>query len=266
MPLDPSYPKDRIDYLITESGSTSVIDESNIKEYVSNTNAENPNIKVLPSDLFCALHTSGSTGRPKVTALTQQNLLNFLYSNKDFWENVDTVICVTIATFDIFMQDTLLSAALSKKVILASNEQIYNQPEFEKMFENEENVMFFSTPTKLMSYIKQSKTADFLKKIRSLIVGGEVFTDELYDLIIEKLGTESCRNGYGPAETTIGASYIDPVPPPQEISITEKPLTSTDLQKQQSELLNQSAVYNGYGPAETTLGTVFNVEFIPPPH
>ena len=152
------------------------------------------------------------------------------------------------------------------KVILASNEQIYNQPEFEKMFENEENVMFFSTPTKLMSYIKQSKTADFLKKIRSLIVGGEVFTDELYDLIIEKLGTESCRNGYGPAETTIGASYIDPVPPPQEISITEKPLTSTDLQKQQSELLNQSAVYNGYGPAETTLGTVFNVEFIPPPH
>ena len=99
MPLDPSYPKDRIDYLITESGSTSVIDESNIKEYVSNTNAENPNIKVLPSDLFCALHTSGSTGRPKVTALTQQNLLNFLYSNKDFWENVDTVICESNTCF-----------------------------------------------------------------------------------------------------------------------------------------------------------------------
>lgn len=234
MPLDPSYPKDRIDYLITESGSTSVIDESNIKEYVSNTNAENPNIKVLPSDLFCALHTSGSTGRPKVTALTQQNLLNFLYSNKDFWENVDTVICVTIATFDIFMQDTLLSAALSKKVILASNEQIYNQPEFEKMFENEENVMFFSTPTKLMSYIKQSKTADFLKKIRSLIVGGEVFTDELYDLIIEKLGTESCRNGYGPAETTIGASYIDPVPPPPRNFHNRK-------------------TANIYGPTETTI-------------
>lgn len=263
MPLDPSYPKDRIDYLITESGSTSVIDKNNINDYIYNTNTENLNIKVLPSDLFCALHTSGSTGRPKVTALTQQNLLNFLYSNKDFWENVDTIICVTIATFDIFMQDTLLSASLGKKVILASNEQIYNQPEFEKMFEDEENVMFFSTPTKLMSYIKQSKNANFLKKIRSLIVGGEVFTDELYDLIIEKIGDETLRNGYGPTEATIGASYIDPVPP-QEITEIELSQIYMGQQKQQSECPKQSVVYNGYGPTETTLGTVFNTEVLPP--
>lgn len=214
MPLDPSYPQDRIDYLIGESGATSVINENNLADYISSAKTENPNIKVEPSDLFCALHTSGSTGRPKVTALTQQNLLIFLHSNKEFWKDVETVICVTIATFDIFMQDTLLSATLGKKVILASNEQIYNQPEFEKMFENEENVMFFSTPTKLMSYIKQSKTADFLKKIRSLIVGGEVFTDELYDLIIEKIGAESLRNGYGPTETSIGTTYTNAVPPP----------------------------------------------------
>lgn len=209
MPLDPSYPQDRIDYLISESGATFIINESNLDDYITSTKTDNPNIHVEPSDLFCALHTSGSTGNPKVTALTQQNLLNFLHSNKEFWKDVETVICVTIATFDAFMQDALLSASLGKKVILASNEQIYNQQEFEKMFESEENVMFFSTPTKLMSYIKQSKTADFLKKIRSLIVGGEVFTDELYDLIIEKIGVESLRNGYGPTETTIGATYTN---------------------------------------------------------
>ena len=216
MPLDLSYPKERIDYLIGESGSTALIDERNINEYIFDINSENPNIEVLPRDLFCALHTSGSTGRPKVTALTQQNLLNFLYSNKDFWKDVESVICVTIATFDIFMQDTLLSLSLGKKVILASNEQIYNQTEFEKLFENEENVMFFATPTKLMSYIKQSKTADFLNKIRSLIVGGEVFTDELYDLIMEKIGTGTLRNIYGSTENTIGASYTGIVTAPPE--------------------------------------------------
>ena len=88
------------------------------------------------------------------------------------------------------MQDTLLSLALGKKVVLASNEQIYNQVEFEKMFESEEDVMFFSTPTKLTSYIKQSKTAGFLKKITSLIVGGEVFSEELYHLLESKAGTD----------------------------------------------------------------------------
>ena len=112
------------------------------------------------------------------------------------------------------MQDSLLSLALGKKLILASNDQIYNQAEFEKMFENENNVMFFSTPTKLTAYIKQSATCDFLRKIVSLIVGGEVFTDELYDLIMDKIKNENMRNGYGPAETTIGVSYSDRDVPP----------------------------------------------------
>lgn len=230
MPLDPSYPKDRISYLINESGSTLVIDKNNIKIFLSSEKTNNPCVSVSTDDLFCALHTSGSTGKPKVTALTQQNLLNFLYSNEDFWRNVNSVISVTIATFDIFMQDSLLSAVFGKKIILASNEQIFNQFEFERMFEDEENIMFFSTPTKLLSYIKQSKTADFLKKIRTLIVGGEVFTDELYDLIIEKIGAGTMYNGYGPSETTLGVSFTEPLPPKKNLEM-----------------------FNCYGPCETSL-------------
>ena len=50
-----------------------------------------------------------------------------------------------------------------------------------------------------------------MKKIISLIVGGEVFTDELYDLLIECNCAGDVRNGeaqivfnaYGPAETTL---------------------------------------------------------------
>ena len=216
MPVDPSYPQERIDYLLAESNAKYIINDNSINKLLDNDCISNPNVPVSLSDYFCALHTSGSTGKPKLTVLRQSNLLNFLYGNLDFWDHVETVICVTIVTFDIFMQDSLLSLALGKKLILASNDQIYNQAEFEKMFENENNVMFFSTPTKLTAYIKQSATCDFLRKIVSLIVGGEVFTDELYDLIMDKIKIENMRNGYGPAETTIGVSYSDrDVPPPE---------------------------------------------------
>lgn len=232
MPLDPSYPQERIDYLISESGANLVINEANLSDYLSSDQSDNPQIAVSPSDLFCALHTSGSTGNPKVTALTQQNLLNFLYANLDFWDGVETVISVTIVTFDIFMQDSLLSLALGKKVILASNEQIYNQTEFEKMFENEKNVMFFSTPTKLMSYIKQSKTADFLKTIRSLIVGGEVFTDELYDLLMEKIGAQTLQSTSDTTPTENSEQVVSPPPPA----------------KFQNRIMQ-----NCYGPCETTI-------------
>ena len=183
MPVDPSYPQDRIDFLLSESQTKYIINDKTLPLLLQNVNSDNPDIQIDPSDYFCALHTSGSTGKPKLTVLRQSNLLNFLYGNLDFWDHVETVICVTIVTFDIFMQDSLLSLALGKKLILASNDQIYNQAEFEKMFENENNVMFFSTPTKLTAYIKQSATCDFLRKIVSLIVGGEVFTDELFRII-----------------------------------------------------------------------------------
>lgn len=213
MPLDPSYPQERIDYLISESGANYIINEENIEKYLSSNQIDNPEIDVPLDALFCALHTSGSTGKPKVTALTHKNVMNFIYNNLMFWDNVETVICVTIATFDVFMQDTLLSLALGKKVVLASNDQIYNQSDFEKMFENEENIMFFSTPTKLTFYIKQSKTAAFLKHISSLIVAGEVFSEELYDLLktnlkhsFENNNPIKVINAYGPAETYI-ASY-----------------------------------------------------------
>ncbi len=260
MPVDPSYPQERIDYLLTESQAKFRIDESNIEILCLNNHTGNPDIPVSMSDYFCALHTSGSTGKPKLTVLTQQNLLNFLYANLDFWKDVDTVISVTIVTFDIFMQDTLLSLALGKKVILASNDQIYNQSEFEKMFENEENVMFFSTPTKLTSYIKQSKTAGFLKKITSLIVGGEVFTDELYDLITDKISAHHYRNGYGPAETTIGVSFTDNSTP-QQNSMSEHSMHTVQRKTTLGVAFSSftppkrflKKIFNAYGPAETSL-------------
>ena len=96
--------------------------------------------------------------------------------------------------------------------------------------------MFFSTPTKLTAYIKQSKTREFMKKIRSLIVGGEVFTDELYDLLLECKYSGDVRNGYGPAETTIGVSY-----------------SSGALCTPPCDINAHITVFNAYGPAETTL-------------
>ena len=261
MPIDPSYPLDRIDYLLTESKAKFRIDTSTINELLNNNSIKNPNIKVKMTDYFCALHTSGSTGKPKLTVLMQQNLLNFLYANTDFWEGVDTIISVTIVTFDIFMQDTLLSLALGKKLILASNDQIFDQSEFERMFEPEQNVMFFSTPTKLTAYIKQSKTCDFLQKITSLIVGGEVFSDELYDLLIEKINSNNTQNENISTHQLSTDDTTITLPPP-EISVSENYSMHTDQQKPHFGLQKIRKIINIYGPAETTMWVSNDVKTI----
>ncbi len=283
MPVDPDYPQERIDYLLNESRTKYKITDDGIESLIAHDNTQNPGVPVSMDDYFCALHTSGSTGKPKLTALMQRNLLNFLYVNSEFWENVETVISTTIVTFDIFMQDTLLSLCMGKKVVLASNEQIFNQAEFEKLFKGESNVMYFATPTKLTAYIKQSKTASFLQTITSLIVGGEVFTDELYDLLKQKMGTRGIRNGYGPTETTLGAMFYelgsedreepDAAPAGQQADALSRLLppeinpskTLQYIRPRRNVFVGRSGklrIFAGYGPAETTIGVSYE-ELLP---
>lgn len=61
----------------------------------------------------------------------------------------------------------------------------------------------FQTPTKLQSYIGNSKTKKFLSKISSFVIGGEVFPKELYNAIRMYNTDIRIYNGYGPTETTL---------------------------------------------------------------
>ena len=85
--------------------------------------------------------------------LRHRNLRSFLAANQRFWEGVDTVVSATSVTFDAFIRDSMLSLAQGCQMILAKEEDIYNQKGFEKLFGYSENNLFFSTPTKLDNYI-----------------------------------------------------------------------------------------------------------------
>ena len=91
---------------------------------------ENPEHRICGDDIFCALHTSGSTGKPKMALLRHRNLRSFLAANQRFWEGVDTVVSATIVTFDAFILDSMLYLAQGCQMILAKEEDIYNQKGF----------------------------------------------------------------------------------------------------------------------------------------
>ena len=227
LPIDPDYPIDRINYLVSESKAKLCITQESIKALLNTLNGRNPEIRIEESDGFCALHTSGSTGVPKLSMLTHGNFNNFIRANKRFWENIDTVVTTTIVTFDAFTMDSVLSIALGYRLVLASEADIYDQINFEKLFQYSEHNMFFSTPTKIESYVDNNQTKGFLQRIQSLIIGGEIFSNGL----LEKLKTYApdCRvfNIYGPTEATICAT-TDEVERGQTITIG-KPIANTQI-------------------------------------
>jgi len=227
LPIDPDYPQDRISYMIEDSKAKFVITDDNIIELLSHTRKGNPSISVKPDSLFCALHTSGSTGTPKMSLLKHSGMMSFIAANKRFWKGTDTVVSATIVTFDAFVMDSVLSVSQGVKLVLASEDDIYNQANFERLFDHSENNMFFSTPTKLESYITNSSDKAYLRRIKSFVVGGEVFGEVLLSHISEHTPESRVYNIYGPTETTICA-VVDCLDRQNDITIG-KPIANTQI-------------------------------------
>lgn len=203
MPIDPDYPQDRIDYMLSDSQARLFITNNVLDNLLENANTKNPNIKIRKEDIYCALHTSGSTGTPKLASLTHKNIVSFMAAHTDFFENVKLTVSATIITFDAFIMESVVSIIKGISLRLMSEDEIYNQYEFKNVFNGYSNIMFFATPTKMKTYIENSKTKDFMRNICSFVIGGEIFTEELYCLIKDNAVDCNIFNIYGPTETTI---------------------------------------------------------------
>ena len=89
-PLDPSYPKERLNFMVKDADAKLLIADESLRDLVDEYNGEVlltkdilsipntpsiPNIPITPKDRFILLYTSGSTGVPKGCQLTHANLV-----------------------------------------------------------------------------------------------------------------------------------------------------------------------------------------------
>ncbi|TKI90077.1 non-ribosomal peptide synthetase, partial [Bacillus cereus] len=90
LPIDPSYPEDRIRYILNDSGTTLLLtdytNEGNLEYLGEKINicdqklyeGDNANLNLVnaPNDPIYIIYTSGTTGNPKGTVITQCGLVN----------------------------------------------------------------------------------------------------------------------------------------------------------------------------------------------
>src|SRR5688572_26695351 len=119
IPLDPEYPRERIEYMLEDSEAKILITSKKYsRHFKTNTKVliiedclstltqfsnEYPAINLKGSDLAYILYTSGSTGKPKGVQIEHHNLVNFLHSMQKLpgITDSDSLLAITTISFDI---------------------------------------------------------------------------------------------------------------------------------------------------------------------
>jgi natural product biosynthesis luciferase-like monooxygenase protein len=141
VPLDPTYPADRVALMVEDSGLTAILTEPALASSVPGNGAQiidvakaaragagaaRPAIQVRPDNLAYVIYTSGSTGRPKGVMVEHRNVVNFFAGMDDripaASEGQPVWLAVTSLSFDISVLELFWTLTRGFKVVVHVND------------------------------------------------------------------------------------------------------------------------------------------------
>ena len=223
VPLDPSFPQDRITFIALDASLDLLVTTADFKEAVIgiccevlavdlmvNEIAQQPRTRLTIPDtedeLCYIIYTSGSTGRPKGVAVNHCNICNYLIVCIPIYRvtQEDRVYQGITIAFDFAIEQIWVAFAGGATLIAAPSDYQLVGSDLAEFLIKYEVTMLGCVPTLLA-------TVDCdLPEVRLLIVGGEVCSLDL----VKRWSKPSRRmlNTYGPTETTITATWTELLP------------------------------------------------------
>ena len=126
IPIDPSYPKDRIDYIVKNSNCKLVLDFDKISEEVkNNSSAMTSVVETSPEDIAYIIYTSGSTGNPKGVKISNKAVVNTILDiNKKYNVTEDDKIAgISSMCFDLSVYDIFGAFASGASLVIVKNQR-----------------------------------------------------------------------------------------------------------------------------------------------
>ena len=220
IPIDPTYPKDRIDYMLKNSNAkilltqNKLLDKINFEnkisidlEHSSIYNLENINLTKFNTfdDLMYIIYTSGSTGTPKGVMISHKvfsNFTNYCNNYVKYLKNPcnQAIASITTISFDIFTYETLISLQKGLKVVIANEKEQTNPYLLNKLLEKNNIQIIQSTPSVMNTFINNINEMPMLRNLQYVILAGEQLPLALVKEL-HKLSSIVVYNGYGPSET-----------------------------------------------------------------
>lgn len=241
LPLDPEYPKERLDFMLNDSGAKVLLTSKKlfaslpswpqtlfIEDATEVLNDYSPlplAFMISSENIAYILYTSGSTGNPKGVPITHKNLVNFLCSMalEPGLKEKDRLLSITTISFDIAGLELYLPLTKGATLILADHETARDGRLLLDLVKSG-NINFLQATPTTWSMLLDSGWNEHLP-IKALC-GGEAMPADLAGELLSKCN--SLWNVYGPTETTIWSTVKEIKAEDKAITIG-KPIGNTQI-------------------------------------
>ncbi len=225
VPIYTKYPLERIKLMINVSNSKVIIAHKN---YISSNiddnliidtdnidlncfSTSNLNLKYSTKDIIYEIFTSGSTGTPKGVKILNSNLVNFVYSFNDYFNNIsscDNFLSSTNISFDVSIWELFVPLCFGAKLYFNKFDLINNIFDFcDQIIKNEINALYI--PPNILDEVYNILKKEGYTKINKLLVGVEPINSSTLENYFNLNNNITIINGYGPTETTICATVFN---------------------------------------------------------
>ena len=236
VPIDPSFPTDRIEMIRLDAEVCLMIGEREIANlrHDLQSDSDRPFCDVHSTDLAYIIYTSGTTGRPKGVGISHGNISNFLEVVPALYGvgSLDRVYQGMTPSFDFSLEEVwptwIAGAALVP--FPSTGGRLLGEDLFNFLHEQRINVLY-CVPTLLATMQGE------LPELHTINVGGEACSQDLVDRWSRP--GRRILNTYGPTEATITASWA--VLSPERPVTIGKALPSYDIQLLTEELTEVAA-------------------------
>ncbi len=220
VPLDPAFPRDRIQFMMADAELTLVLTQSSLLAALPAGSAQAvaldalaAQLDALPShappsacgaqSLAYVIYTSGSTGRPKGVQIEHGAVVNFLRSMhvEPGVDAADRWVAVTTLSFDIAGLEIFGPLTAGGTVVLADRATALDGRRLAALLDDEGATVLQATPATWRLLLESGwagvRRAGGLK----MLCGGEALPRDLAERLLTLPG--QLWNLYGPTETTI---------------------------------------------------------------
>jgi amino acid adenylation domain-containing protein len=247
LPLDPSYPQERLSFMLEDAQVSVLLTQQHLVERlgtqklgiidldadwnrITQESSEDPTGDVTSDNLAYVIYTSGSTGKPKGVAIPHK-AVNRLVCNTNYikLDSADKIAQVSNTSFDAATFEIWGALLHGAQLVGISRDVLLSPHDFALQLQQQGITVLFLTTALFQQIVRDIPQA--FASLRYLLFGGEAVDSRWVRKVLKKGAPQQLLHVYGPTEGTTFSSWYEVQDVPEEATSIPigRPITNTQI-------------------------------------